>query len=288
QRLKDKLGNRANASAEIEYHGAWARRLGAEGEGVRTILQMVHHTRLDTAMAPAGLMRRALIEAHHWVRHRTAFQRRLIDQPLMRAVLADLALDWIGATLMGLRVAEAFDAPAEAPFARIAVAVAKYWSNKRCPQVIYEAMECLGGVGYIEEGVMPMLYREAPLNSIWEGSGNVICLDILRALARSPESAEALRAALAAAAGRDGRYDAFLAATEAMLRAPAEAEARRLAEALALLLQASLLLRRLEGPVAEAFLAARIAAPHHTHGALPGGLDHEAVLHLLEGEVASH
>jgi putative acyl-CoA dehydrogenase len=281
QRLKEKLGNRANASAEIEYRGAWAARLGPEGEGVRTILQMVHHTRLDTAMAPAGLMRRALWEAKWWTDHRTAFQRRLIDQPLMRAVLADLALDWAGATLMGFRVAEAFDRPEAAPFARIGVAIAKFWSNARCPTVTFEAMQCLGGAGYVEEGVMPLLYREAPLNAIWEGSGNVICLDILRALVRNPESAEALRAELAAAAGRDARYDAALAEAEAALRAPAEAEARALAERLALLLQAGLLLTRMEGPVADAFLAARIARPHHVPGALPGGSDPAPLLALI-------
>ncbi|MEL6235838.1 MAG: acyl-CoA dehydrogenase family protein [Pseudomonadota bacterium] len=278
-RLKDKLGNRANASAEIEYHGAWAELLGEDGDGIRTILAMVHHTRLDTAMAPAGLMRRALTEAQHWVTHRTAFQRRLIDQPLMRAVLADLALDWIGAAVMGLRVARAFDAPQEAPLARILVAIAKYWSNKRCPQVIYEAMECMGGVGYVEDGIMPLLYREAPLNSIWEGSGNVICLDILRSLARSPDSAEALRGLLASAHGRDARYDAALAGVEAMLAAPAEHMARALTERLALLVQAALLLDGPDEKLAAAFIEARLGAAHHTHGA--ASTDTDAVLALL-------
>jgi len=281
QRLKDKLGNRSNASAEIEYHGAWAEMLGEEGDGVRTILAMVHHTRLDTAMAPCGLMRRALGEAHHWITHRSAFQRRLIDQPLMRAVLADLALDWIGATAMGLRVAEAFDDPGQAPLARIGVAIAKFWSNKRCPQVVYEAMECLGGVGYVEDSILPLIFRESPLNSIWEGSGNVICLDILRALARNPESLAALRAELASAVGRHPAYDAALKAAEAELKAPSEAAARRLAERLALLFQCALVLQRLEGPVAEALIATRLEAPHHTHGVLPDALDIEAVLGWL-------
>ncbi|MEM8742437.1 MAG: acyl-CoA dehydrogenase family protein [Pseudomonadota bacterium] len=278
-RLKDKLGNRANASAEIEYHGAWAELLGDEGDGIRTILAMVHHTRLDTAMAPAGLMRRALTEAHHWTTHRTAFQRRLIDQPLMRTVLADLALDWIGATVMGLRVARAFDAPDQAALARILVAIAKYWSNKRCPQVIYEAMECMGGVGYVEDGVMPLLYREAPLNSIWEGSGNVICLDILRSLARSPESAAALRNLLAAARGRDPRYDAALAGAEAMLAAPAEHMARALTERLALLVQAALLLDGPDDRLAAAFIEARLGEAHHTHGA--AAIEPDALLAAL-------
>lgn len=166
-RLKDKLGNRANASAEIEYHGALAQRVGAEGQGIRTILAMVHHTRLDTAMAPAGLMRAALDHLGHWVTHRRAFGKRLIDQPLMRSLLADLALDWEGATALGLHVARAFDDPARAPFARVSVALAKYLNNKLAPRVIVEAMEGLGGMGYVEDTPLPMLYREAPLNGIW-------------------------------------------------------------------------------------------------------------------------
>src|SRR6056297_168162 len=165
---------------------------------------MVHHTRLDTAMAPAGLMRAALAEAHHWATHRTAFQKKLIDQPLMRAVLADLALDWEGATALGLRVARAFDGADEADraFSRIAVALAKYLGNKLCPGVVYEAMEVMGGMGYVTDTPLPMLYREAPLNSIWEGSGNVICLDILRTLARDPVAGDALLAELQSATGQ--------------------------------------------------------------------------------------
>ena len=192
QRLKEKLGNRANASSEIEYDYALAYRLGDKGQGVKTIIEMVHHTRLDTAVAPAGLMRAALSEAKWWVEGRSAFQRRLIDQPLMQSVMADLALDQEAALALAMGCARAFDGQTDADraFARIAVALAKYLSNKRAPGVIYEAMECLGGMGYIEETPMPMLYREAPLNSIWEGSGNVICLDILRTLARAPDAAE--------------------------------------------------------------------------------------------------
>ena len=213
-RLKDKLGNKANASSEIEYHDALAYQLGDEGAGVRTIIEMVHHTRLDTAVAPAGLMRAALAEAHHWVLHRSTFQRRLIDQPLMRAVLADLVLDWEGALTLGMRVAQAFDGQTDEDkaFARISVAVAKFLNNKRCPTVVVEAMEVLGGMGYVEDTQMPLLYREAPLNSIWEGSGNVICLDILRTIARDPLAAEALQAELDKAAGTDRRYDQALKA----------------------------------------------------------------------------
>lgn len=261
QRLKDKLGNRSNASAEIEFANTLAYPVGEEGRGVRTIIEMVHHTRLDTAMAPTGLMRAALSEAHHWARHRTAFQRRLIDQPLMMAVLADLQLDVEAALALGLRTARAFDGsrPEDRAFARISVALAKFHNNKRAPQVTYEAMEALGGMGYVEDTPMPLLYREAPLNGIWEGSGNVICLDILRTLAREPLAAETLQAELSAAQGSDPRYDVALKAHQQRWPAlPPEAEARWFAESLALLLQASLLIRHAPAPVADAFTATRL------------------------------
>jgi putative acyl-CoA dehydrogenase len=259
-RLKDKLGNRANASAEIEYHGALAHLVGEAGRGIPAILTMVHHTRLDTALAPAGLMRAALDHLGHWVRHRTAFQRRLVDQPLMRSLLADLVLDWEGAAALGFHVARAFDDPARAPFARIAVALAKYLNNKLAPRVITEAMEGLGGMGYVEDTPLPMLYREAPLNGIWEGSGNVICLDILRTLAREPEAGAQLAADLDAARG-DRRYDAALARTHRARwpGVPEEGEARWFAERTALLLTASVLIRQAPGPVADAFIATRLA-----------------------------
>lgn len=281
QRLKDKLGNRANASSEIEYAGALAWRLGEEGRGVHTIIEMVHHTRLDTAMAPAGLMRAALGEAHHWASHRAAFQRRLIDQPLMRAVLADLALDWEGSLALGLRVAQSFDGQTEEDraFARIGVALAKYISNKRAPVVTYEAMEVLGGMGYVEDTPMPMLYREAPLNGIWEGSGNVICLDIMRTLAREPLAAETLKRELRLATGIDRRFDAALDAHQARWPSlPPEAEGRWYAERLALLLQAALLIRHAPGAVADAFVATRIEAQAgRTTGAMQG-MDVTAIL----------
>ncbi len=274
QRLKDKLGNRSNASAEIEYEGAAGWLLGDEGRGVQTIMEMVHHTRLDTAVAPAGLMRAAIAEAHHWTSHRSAFQRRLIDQPLMRAVLADLALDWEGALALGLRVARAFDSdtPEERAFARIGVALAKYLSNRRCPVVTCEAMEVLGGMGYVEDTPMPMLYREAPLNGIWEGSGNVICLDILRTLAKAPLSAKTLRAELRAATGADPRYDTALQAHFVRWPAlPPQAEARWFAERLALLLTSSLLIRHAPAAVADAFTATRLAGDAgRTTGAMAG------------------
>jgi putative acyl-CoA dehydrogenase len=285
-RLKDKLGNRANASAEIEYHGAWAERLGEAGRGIATILEMVHHTRLDTAMAPAGLMRRALSEAAWWARSRAAFGKTLIDQPLMQAVLADLALDWLGALAIGMRVAEAFDRtddPAEAAFARLAVALAKYISNRRCPVVAVEAMECLGGMGYVEETDMPWLYREAPLNAIWEGSGNVICLDVLRTIERVPAAMEALRADLHEAMGADRRYDAAMrAALDRFGGGVAEGEARAFTETLALLLQASLLVRHGPAAAADAFIATRLAGEGgRTPGALPAAVDTKAIGALI-------
>ncbi|EEX09582.1 protein AidB [Ruegeria lacuscaerulensis ITI-1157] len=285
-RLKDKLGNRANASSEVEFHDALAFQLGDEGAGVRTIIEMVHHTRLDTAMAPAGLMRAALSEAHHWVSHRSAFQRRLIDQPLMRAVLADLALDWEGALTLGLRVARAFDGETaeDRAFARIGVALAKFLSNKRCPVVAVEAMEVLGGMGYVEDTPMPMLYREAPLNGIWEGSGNVICLDILRSLARDPLAAQTVQAELDAATGADRRYDAALKAhRDRWPTLPPEAEARWFTEATAHLLTAALLLRHAPGAVADGYIATRVLGES---GRIPGsvsGLDTDALLGRLSG-----
>lgn len=271
-RLKDKLGNKANASTEVEFHDALAYQLGGEGDGVRTIIEMVHHTRLDTAMAPAGLMRAALAEAHHWVQHRSTFQRRLIDQPLMRAVLADLVLDWEGSLTLGLRVAQAFDSsdPAERAFARIGVALAKFLANKRCPVVVVEAMEVLGGMGYVEETGVPLLYREAPLNGIWEGSGNVICLDILRSLARDPLAAEKLKAELVAARGVDAHYDAAL--TEHAARWPSlppEAEARWYAERTANMLTASLLIRQGPAAVADMYTATRLTGDS---GRIPGAI----------------
>ena len=282
QRLKDKLGNRANASAEIEYEGAVAHRLGAEGEGIRTIIEMVHHTRLDTAVAPAGLMRAALREAHRWTSHRTAFQRRLIDQPLMRAVLADLALDWEGATALALRSARAFDRPAERAFARLAVALAKYLNNKLCPRVVTEAMEVLGGMGYVEDTALPLLYREAPLNGIWEGSGNVICLDILRTLGRDADAGAALDAELDAAKGASRIYDTALALHRTRWPGlPDEAEARLFCERAALLFAASVLLRQAPATVAEAFVSTRLTGDRgHAPGAV-SGLDTAAILARL-------
>ncbi len=286
QRLKDKLGNRANASAEIEYEGARAFRLGEEGAGVRTIIEMVHHTRLDTAMAPAGLMRAALDHAWHWARHRTAFQKQLSDQPLMRSVLADLALDWEGALALGLHVAGVFDRRGEADraFARLGVALAKFLGNKLCPNVIYEAMEALGGMGYVEDTPLPLLYREAPLNSIWEGSGNVICLDILRTLRRAPLAGEVLAEELGRASGQDRVFDAALKAhMQRFPRLPEEAQARWYVESLATLLTASVLIRNAPQAVAEAYVGTRLGDGRGRVAGAIAGVETEPVLARLGG-----
>ncbi len=278
-RLKDKLGNKSNASSEIEYHGAHAELLGEEGRGVRTIIDMVHHTRLGTVAGTLGIMRRALAEAVHHVRHRRAFQKTLIDQPAMTAVIADLAVEYEAAALLVMRVARAFDD--EPAFARLGVAVAKYWLTKRCANFVYECMECLGGAGYVEETPLPRYYREAPLNAIWEGSGNVIALDILRTLAKEPAALEEFRTELAAASGGDARFDREVAALAERLGegAPAEAEARFVAERLALLLQASLLIRHAPAAIADAFVATRIAGGGgRSFGTLSSGCDTQAIV----------
>lgn len=286
QRLKDKLGNRSNASSEVEYAGSFAWRVGEDGRGVRTILEMVHHTRLDCVSGSAGLMRQALAQAAHHAAHRSAFGRRLSEQPLMQNVLADLALESEAATALALRLARAYDEaeadPAARAFARIATAVAKYWVCKRAPQMIYEAMECLGGNGYVEESVLPRLYREAPVNAIWEGSGNVICLDVLRAMVREPESVPALLTEIRAARGADRRLDVASARLEAELADPGEAEhrARRIVERMALALSASLLVRHAPPALADAFCASRLGeeGPGLAFGTLPPGVQAAAIV----------
>lgn len=278
QRLKEKLGNRSNASSEIELDGAHALLLGEEGRGVSTIIEMVNHTRLDCVIGSAALMRQALAQAVHHAIHRHAFGRPLIDQPLMRNVLADLALESEAATQLFLRLARACDEAhgdvRETHIKRLGTAVAKYWVCKRGPAVAAEALECLGGNGYVEECVLPRLYREAPLNSIWEGSGNVNCLDVLRAASRQPEACEALFSEIAGARGADRRLDAAAAALEQSLADPAgqEESARRLVERMALVLQASLLVRFSPGEVADAFVASRLSREGgFAFGTLPAG-----------------
>jgi putative acyl-CoA dehydrogenase len=277
QRLKDKLGNRSNASGEVEFDGAWARLVGEEGRGVQTILEMVNHTRLDCVIGSSAMMRQALSQAMHHCAHRAAFGKKLVEQPLMRAVLADLAIESEAATLFMMRLARAYDE--KAPLKRIATAVAKYWVCKRAAPHAAEALECLGGNGYVEESILARVYREAPLNSLWEGSGNVICLDVLRALGREPEARDALVAELRLGRGADRRLDAALDAAEAQLVHPEEAQARRLVESLALALQGTLLARHSPPAVADAFCATRLAGDHgYAFGTLPAGADVSAIL----------
>jgi putative acyl-CoA dehydrogenase len=283
QRLKDKLGNRSNASSEVEFQGAFAALVGEEGRGIPTIIEMATYTRLDCAVASAGLMRQALAQALHHARHRTAFQRHLVDQPVMANVLADLALEVEAATALGLRMARAFDRqddPGETAFRRLTTPTAKFWVCKRAIALAGEAMEVLGGNGYAEESLMPRLYREMPVNSIWEGSGNVMCLDVLRALQRTPEAADALRAELQPARGADVRLDAFLAALDTALAArPDESAARRLAERIVLALQGALLVRFAPPAVADAFCASRLSGERGgAFGTLPAGADCRAII----------
>ncbi len=279
-RLKDKLGDRANASSEIEYHGAYAQAVGEEGRGVKTIIEMVHHTRLDCTIAPAAYMRQALAQALWHTAHRTAFQKKLIDQPLMARVLADLALESEAATALAFRIARSFDdGKSAALFSRLATPIGKYWLNKRVVNFVYEAMECHGGAGYVEESVLPRLFRQSPLNSIWEGSGNVICLDVLRALMREPETADALFAELDAACGTYAALDKAIDAAKESLAAVTEAGARRLVETLALVLQASLLTQHAPTAIADGFIATRLGgAPWRTYGAFEAAIDVGAIV----------
>ena len=280
QRLKDKMGNRSNASSEVEFTQAWSHVVGEEGRGIQTIIEMVNHTRLDCAIAAAGLMRQGLAQAFHHARHREAFGKLLIDQPLMRNVLADLAIESEAATLLMLRLARAFDHrdsdARERAFCRIATAIAKYWLCKRSPIHVGEALECLGGNGYVEESIMPRLYREAPLYSIWEGSGNVMCLDVLRALIKEPLTVEALMTEFQSTAGSDRRLDTYAEKMSARLSAAADNKyaARDLTEKLALALEASLMVRYSTPAMAEAFIASRLAGQHgHAFGTLPEEMD---------------
>ena len=293
QRLKRKMGNRSNASSEVEFVDAWAQLVGEEGRGVQTIIEMVHHTRLDCAIASAGLMRQAAVQAVHYARRRRAFGKLLSEQPLMQNVLADLIVESEAATLLMVRLARAFDARAsderERSFARIVAAIAKYWLCKRACMQVGEALECHGGNGYVEESVMPRLYREAPLYSIWEGSGNVICLDILRALGKEPGAVDALVADMRSAAGADRRLDEFVAGVEgelvkfgrggAMDGIAGERGARRLAERLGVALEGALIVRFGSVAMAEAFCASRISGGGgFTFGSLPGGVDFGGIL----------
>ena len=264
QRLKNKLGDWSNASAEVEFHGALAWMVGEEGRGIATIIEMVALTREDCMIGSAAIMRQSLVQAIHHCRYRMAFGKVLVDQPLMQMVLADLALESEASMAFSIRVARAIDAsprdPQEAAFARIATAIGKYWICKRCPPFVNEAQECLGGAGYVEESILPRLYRQAPVNSIWEGSGNIQCLDVLRALAREPETGEALFAEFAKVQGGHALLDAEVAAIKAQLtdKVDLEKRARYVVERLALALQAATLVRAGNALVADSFCQSRL------------------------------
>jgi putative acyl-CoA dehydrogenase len=292
QRLKDKLGNHSNASSEIELPGAWARMLGEPGRGVPTIIEMVGHTRLDCVIGTAAGMRVGVVNATHHAAHRQAFGKTLIDQPLMRNVLADLCVESEATTVLAMRLARAYDeahADAQAGenssdaqlFKRLATAVGKYWTCKRAPNHAFEALECLGGNGYVEESGMPRLYREAPLASIWEGSGNVMSLDVLRALTREPRSLEVFFDEVQLAQGADPRLDARVAELKGQFTDPAtlETRARRVVEQMALCLQGSLLVRHAPVAVADAFCASRLSGDGGlAYGTLPAGSDFEGII----------
>jgi putative acyl-CoA dehydrogenase len=289
QRLKDKLGNRSNASSEVEFDGTVGELLGEEGRGVKTIIEMVARTRLDCVYGTTAGMRQAVAEAAWHVRHREAFGRLLVDQPAMTAVVADLALESEAATATALRLARAHDADAsssETAFRRLATAVSKYWICKRGPEHAYEALECLGGNGYTEAFPLARRYREQPVMAVWEGSGNVIALDVLRALAREPESLDAFEAETGLATGASAVFDAHRAATQALARSvgaadtdAASRQARRLVAELALSLQASLLLRHAPSAVSDAFIGSRLGRDRsHLYGELAESADLTGIL----------
>jgi putative acyl-CoA dehydrogenase len=294
QRLKDKLGNHSNASSEVEFTGAWARMVGEPGRGVPTIIEMVGHTRLDCVIGGAAGMRAGVVQAAHHAAHRSAFGKLLIDQPLMRNVLADLCVESEAATALAMRLARAYDeAGAESPaqgeselsdahlFKRLATAVGKYWVCKRAPNHAFESLECLGGNGYVEDSGMPRLYREAPLASIWEGSGNVMSLDVLRALVRTPRTLEVFMHEVRQAEGADRRLDEHVKKLERQFSDPMtlEVRARRVVEGMALALQGSLLVRHGAPAVADAFCASRLGGDGGLeYGTLPAASDFEAIV----------
>jgi putative acyl-CoA dehydrogenase len=285
QRLKDKLGTRSLPSSEVEFHGAIGRLIGEEGRGVPAIIRMVNHTRLDCLLGATTGLRRGTVEAIHHAHHRSAFGAKLVDQPAMRNVLADLAIESEAATAAAMRVARSYDmGEEEAPFRRFATAVMKYWVSKRGPAHAAEALECLGGNGFVEDSGMPLLYRDAPLNSIWEGSGNVAALDVLRAIAKEPEGLPAFLEECELAVGGDPRLDEHLKrvrsrTAEVFSSEDPQFEARRVVEDLAVALEASLLVRFSPPAVADAFCAARLGGEGgRVYGTLPPGVDARAIV----------
>jgi putative acyl-CoA dehydrogenase len=287
QRLKDKLGTRSLPSSEVEFRGIEGRLVGEEGRGVPAIIRMVNHTRLDCLLGAAAGIRRGTLEAIHHARHRAAFGALLVDQPAMQNVLADLAIESEAATAAALRIARSYDDPGQAAFRRFATAVMKYWVCKRAAPHAAEALECLGGNGFVEDSGLPLLYRDAPLNSIWEGSGNVAALDVLRAMAREPDALPAFMAECELALGGDTRLDDHLGALREGAAALFGSEdvddiqfhARRMVEDLAVALQASLLVRSAPPAVADAFCAARLGPDRgRVYGTLPAGVEARAII----------
>jgi len=284
QRLKDKLGNESNASGEVEFHAAHSKIIGEEGRGVANIMEMVRHTRLDCAVGSAGTLRRAVAESLHHCAYRAAFGKRLVEQPLMRNVLADLVLESEAATAFAFRLARGFDESKTSEeakiFTRIATAIGKFWICKRAVFAVGEAMECLGGNGYVEESVLPRLYRDVPVNSIWEGSGNVQCLDVLRSIQKEKESVEILLDEIKSASGANVNFDYYVRNVERELADAdnLELRARRVVERLALALQASVLLRNAPAFVGDAFCNSRLLENHSSFGTLPVGVDFEKII----------
>jgi putative acyl-CoA dehydrogenase len=277
QRLKDKLGGRALASSEVEFHGCRAWRIGEEGRGVPMIASQVNYTRLGTITGTAGILRRALGEAINHARHRHAFGRALADQPLMRNVLADLALESEAMTAVAMRLGRAYEDPAQIAFRRLGTAVEKYWVTKRAAPAAVEALECLGGNGYVEESMMPQLYRDIALGSVWEGAGNVAALDVLRAAAKEPEAMPALIAECNLALGANPHFDAHMRRVQEA--EPSPWLARRLVEDLGVALQASILIQHAPPAVSDAFCASRLGRDQgHAYGTLPSTTDFEGIL----------
>jgi putative acyl-CoA dehydrogenase len=283
-RLKDKLGTRSLPSSEVEFRGAQGQLVGEEGRGVPAIIRMVNHTRLDCLLGATTGLRRGTLEAVHHARHRSAFGARLVDQPAMRNVLADLAIESEATTVAAMRIARSYDESDELAFRRFATAVMKYWACKRAPAHAAEALECLGGNGYVEDSGMPLLYRDAPLGSIWEGSGNVAALDVLRAVVKQPEGLPAFLQECELGRGANRRLDAQLdriadAGSDALQSEDPQFAARRLVEELAVTLQASLLVRHSPPAVADAFCASRLGGEGgRVYGTLPVGVDTEAII----------
>jgi len=283
-RLKDKLGNRSNASSEVEFAGAEGELIGEEGRGIPTIIEMSNYARLDCAIGSAGLIRQAVAQAIHHAAHRLAFQKKLVDQPLMTNVLADLALESEAATMLTMRLARAYDEEDQPALVwrRVMTPAAKFWICKRAPLVAAEAMEVLGGSGYVEECVLPRLYREVPVNSIWEGAGNIMCLDVLRALERMAGAAELLLREVAESAHADKRLRTAADRLERTLAGRDwrdESQARAVVHDLVLAMQAALLLRHAPAPVAEAFCSTRLGErPGGALGLLPPGIDCRAIV----------